>query len=101
MIFVVEYWLVGVVAAVVAVTVWIYRKGTETFDFWRSRGVPYVPGVPFLGSVPRMILQTSARSEELRRLYDALDGHPFRRVLHVEETGATAEGPGDHQEGAG
>ncbi|XP_063236620.1 probable cytochrome P450 6a13 [Bacillus rossius redtenbacheri] len=70
------YWLVGITAAVAFCAVLLYRKGTETFDHWKNRGVPFVPAVPFLGSAPGMVLKTSARCEELRRLYDRLDGHP-------------------------
>ncbi|KAK7867291.1 hypothetical protein R5R35_002118 [Gryllus longicercus] len=74
--------VLGVAVAAVAVAfALLYWYFTATFDYWRRKGVPFLPPEPFFGNMREMTLLRISQAELLQALYHRLEGVPFAGVF--------------------
>jgi cytochrome P450 family 6 len=58
----------------------IYWYSTNTFNYWKDRGIPYLKPTPGLGNTTRMHFRLSF-AEQFKIFYDSFDGKPFCGVF--------------------
>lgn len=55
----------------------VYCLLTSSFNYWKDRGVPFLPPEPIFGNVRDLVLHRTNYAEEYQRLYRASEGHPY------------------------
>ncbi|XP_012269662.2 cytochrome P450 9e2-like [Athalia rosae] len=62
-----EIWTIVLALAVVALTIWYYAF--RNLDYFKKRGIPYVPPVPLFGNMGGMVFRTKTFSETILEAY--------------------------------
>ncbi|KAK7869854.1 hypothetical protein R5R35_006665 [Gryllus longicercus] len=63
----------------------LYWYCTNTFDYWKKKGVPYVPPTPFFGNIAESLLGTKNFNFVHQELYNRFKGHRFVGIYHAKK----------------